>query len=322
MILASPVIAALNTSKANTQIITDLHGGDDVKNLSGSGLPETEIFMQAQFQIEKLNICKWWLDRGFYLLPAQVGKKYLLQGWGQYQQKITTWEGAVHCFDTRQSNCNIAVLANDAQCVLDFDDTDLYTFWANKHPEISRTYTERTPRGGAHVFFSATVPAGLVLVPGVEIKKICIVHPSVVGDRQYARGEGEIIQADASLIFSSLSKPGHKTPYLLRIEQDKPRRDISRSRLIEQIKAHWNTVQVFRTYRPDIEFYGSGVIVTARCPFHEDHKPSMFINTDTGFWKCHACGVYGDVINAYAHLQGIDNHEAILRMSRALGVTS
>lgn len=275
--------------------------------------------MQIKYQHEKLKICKWWLDRGFYLLPAQVGKKYLFQGWGEYKRKITDIENAIGFFDSRQSLSNVAVLVNDGLCVLDFDDAELYENWANTRPEISRTYTERTPRGGAHVFLRASAPAGLVLVAGVELKRICLVAPSVVEGKPYTRGEGEIIGADPERVFFSLSKPGTRTVRLLNLEKRYPA-PVPASDMIGKIKSHWSTVQVFQTYRPDITLKKSGDVYSALCPFHKDHRPSLFINSVTGFWKCHACGASGDVINAYARFQNIPNREAIARMARALEV--
>lgn len=278
--------------------------------------------MQVKYQIEKMEICKWWLDRGFYLLPAQVGKKYLLQGWGEHKSKVTTFEGAVQMFDTKQSSINIAILASDRHCVLDFDNPDLYTYWANKHPEIAHTYTERTPRGGAHVFLFAQVPQNLCLVEGVELKRVCLVHPSQVDGRQYTRGEAEIIEANPERVFSSIGKPGHKTARLLIVENSPHSSRSNGGSVISQIKDHWRTLDVFRTYRPDIEFKIKSGIASCRCPFHDDKRPSMFVVIETGFWKCHGCGAFGDVIDAYARLQGIDNREAVGRMSQALRVRS
>lgn len=275
--------------------------------------------MRVEHQHKKLNICKWWLDRGFYLLPAQTDKKYLLQGWGEYRRQITNFEQAVKIFDHVTTRSNLAVLAPRGRYILDFDNPDLYASWTVKHPEIAKSYTERTPRGGAHVFLIGTPPGGLTLRDGVELKRVCLVHPSVVGGVAYVAGSGEILEKDPVSAFSSLSKPGHKTAYILRLEQDRPIPSARPSNdLIEQIKAYWSTDRVFQTYRPDIKLTPSGVMLTGCCPFHEDKRPSFFINTQTGFWKCHSCGASGDVINAYARFQGISNREAILRMAKAL----
>lgn len=35
------------------------------------------------------------------------------------------------------------------------------------------------------------------------------------------------------------------------------------------------------------------------CPFHEDSKPSLSINLDEGYFRCHACGAKGANIVAF-----------------------
>ena len=34
---------------------------------------------------------------------------------------------------------------------------------------------------------------------------------------------------------------------------------------------------------------------TVRCPFHEDRRPSLRINTQKQVWRCDPCGIGGDV---------------------------
>ena len=43
-----------------------------------------------------------------------------------------------------------------------------------------------------------------------------------------------------------------------------------------------------------------------RCPFHEDLKPSMSVNSERKQFKCFACGVNGDVITFLANI----NHKS------------
>lgn len=42
---------------------------------------------------------------------------------------------------------------------------------------------------------------------------------------------------------------------------------------------------------------GTSGFWNARCPFHDDNRPSMWINPDRGMWGCHACGAKGDAYN-------------------------
>ena len=43
------------------------------------------------------------------------------------------------------------------------------------------------------------------------------------------------------------------------------------------------------------------------CPFHEDHRPSMYVNPTKQIFKCFACGAGGDVfrfVREYSTLKG------------------
>ncbi len=47
--------------------------------------------------------------------------------------------------------------------------------------------------------------------------------------------------------------------------------------------------------------------LTARCPFHEDHRPSLSINLVHGGFCCHAGGASGrDVLDFHMRLNGMD----------------
>ncbi len=270
-------------------------------------------------QNNKIAICKWWLERGFELLPCQASKKFLVAGYGEYRARINNLEGLKVL--TTFIGLNVAVLGGKEKIILDFDDIGLYNTWADQHAELAKTYTEKTPRDGRHVFFSGTAPAGLVLLPGVDIKHVCLVAPSVVSGIAYTRGEGDIMPAKAENIFSSLSKPGTRTAYCL--EADRARRAHPHGPgLIEKIKEHWNIEKVFLIYRPSVELQDRGRYKQTRCPFHDDNKPSFYLDTEKQIFGCHGCGVHGDVINLYARFEGIENHEAITRMSQSLGVRS
>lgn len=49
------------------------------------------------------------------------------------------------------------------------------------------------------------------------------------------------------------------------------------------------------------------------CPFHEDTKPSLQINLETNFYKCHACGKKGDQIQFVQDKENSTKREAILK---------
>jgi hypothetical protein len=267
----------------------------------------------------KMAICKWWLERGFELLPCQANKKYLVAGYGEHRTRINSIEAA-ELFGF-SNNWNVAVLGGIEKIILDFDDIDLYTSWAASHEDIAKTYTEKTPRGGRHVFINGRAPAGLILKPGVELKRVCLVAPSAVDGIGYTRGAGEILPGDPIKIFSSLSRIGTRTAYALTADRAR-RAHLEGHGPIAEIKKHWDIESVFLTYRPSAELTGKGRYKQACCPFHRDKKPSFFLDTELQIFGCHGCGVRGDVINLYARFQHITNREAISRMSKSLGVKS
>ena len=50
-----------------------------------------------------------------------------------------------------------------------------------------------------------------------------------------------------------------------------------------------------------------------KCFYHEDKKPSLQVNLDKNFYKCHSCGKTGDVIQFIEDFEKLSKHEAILK---------
>lgn len=65
--------------------------------------------------------------------------------------------------------------------------------------------------------------------------------------------------------------------------------------LAERIKdvANSDLVEVISPYVP-LKKQGAGFV--GKCPFHDDHKPSLSVSPAKGLWKCFACGESGDAI--------------------------
>src|SRR5690606_10009938 len=47
------------------------------------------------------------------------------------------------------------------------------------------------------------------------------------------------------------------------------------------------------------------------CPFHEDKMASLQVHLEKNFYKCHACGTSGDVIQFVQDYEKLSKHEAI-----------
>ena len=260
----------------------------------------------------KEQIALGWLKHDFLLLPVQPNSKRLVPGFGIYQDKIGTPERVSQWFG-KKSLANLAVCGTQTSLILDFDDADLYKSWASKFPNEARTYTEQTPGGGYHVFAHAwgELLKGVTLIKGVELKRVVLIYPSVIDNKQYIRGEGELLKVDAEILLSPLSE----TP----ITRNAPRVGVHDKSYLQKIKSAFSCLDLIQSANPKIKVYGSSKrFVSLPCPFHDDKEPSFWIDTERNLWGCHACGVRGDVINLYARLKGITNKEAIFEMGKTL----
>lgn len=269
-------------------------------------IPQKQTIENLFFQ----SACEW-LSRGFDLLPVQPGTKYLHSGFGRYQNRLRTID-ACHCWFADDHKNNLAVVCNGENFILDFDDHAVFTIWARSADEkFTTSYTEWTPRG-VHVFLCGPVPTATKLISGVEIKRVCLVAPSVVNGVEYIGGVGPIAKFEENEFdFSSLSALELKPATA-------PRQTITRgdADLIADIKKSIRCEDVLARYAPRTfeSLHGAGRFRSARCPFHKagmEVKNSFWIDTELNTWGCHAESITGDVINLYGLLAGVTNQRAI-----------
>lgn len=64
-----------------------------------------------------------------------------------------------------------------------------------------------------------------------------------------------------------------------------------------------------------------GAYFVGRCPFHDDHDPSMHVNTQLGIYKCFVCGAGGDVFKFVMEIEHMGFREALELLARETGVT-
>jgi hypothetical protein len=302
----------------NPQLKASARGGNPRANAANERQtrhPHYNKFLDQQHTpTEKERAALAWLARDFALLPVQPNSKKLVNKFGYYQNKITTAEKVFQWFGEKTFS-NLAVCATQTSLILDFDDPDLYHYWAGKFPDAARTYTEQTPHGGYHVFGHIWKGdlKGFVPVKGVELKQVVVVYPSTIDGMQYTQGAGELLDLDATRILSPLSQPAPiaKAPRLKTYSTGGGK--------LAEIKAAFSCLDLVRSADSTSKIYGEGKrFITLRCPFHDDKEPSFWIDTTRNLWGCHACGVRGDVINLYARLNGLTVPEAIRKMRENL----
>ncbi len=56
------------------------------------------------------------------------------------------------------------------------------------------------------------------------------------------------------------------------------------------------------------------------CPFHDDHRPSLYVNPDKQIFKCFACSTGGDVIKFVQMREGLSFMRAVERLAARAGI--
>lgn len=84
---------------------------------------------------------------------------------------------------------------------------------------------------------------------------------------------------------------------------------------VDRIKATYSLEDIL----PVMQVTGSKHYLT-RCPLHDDHNPSMWVDTDQQICGCYAgCTTKPlDFINLYARIHDLSNGEAIRELARGI----
>jgi hypothetical protein len=72
---------------------------------------------------------------------------------------------------------------------------------------------------------------------------------------------------------------------------------------------------------PSIKWNGAGMGM-ALCPFHEDNKPSLSANQNTGQFKCFGCNESGSVFDFYMKRHSVDYRTAFNSLAKEAGLTT
>ena len=60
--------------------------------------------------------------------------------------------------------------------------------------------------------------------------------------------------------------------------------------------------------------------MVALCPFHEDHRPSMYVSPAKQIFKCFACGAGGDVFKFVQMRENLTFPQAVERLAERVGI--
>lgn len=243
-------------------------------------------------------------DMGIPVLPCYRESKAILKGYGPSKDRTASREFLYTWIKDKNNNYALAA-GHSGLVVLDFDDYQVYQDWAAAVGKLADTFTVTTHRGYHVYYLSDDVrswrSAGVeVLGKGKAVIGPYSLHPS--GELYLPVNPPEIRSITTVSDFPLLStnrpvnpKPPKKAPDHIK----GLRGGISP---VKRIKSTWTVLDALEQLHPDsfASIKGSGRWLSALCPFHDDHRSSLWIDTERKIFGCHACGVHGDVINLVA----------------------
>jgi len=273
----------------------------------------------AALRLARFRRACWWLRLGVPLLPLKPRSKHLQPGFGPHKAHIADVAHARKWF--LNTDANLGVLLGDPTglVVADWDDERSYLRWRASLGAAVSTLAERTPRG-VHLFFFAP-PLRSAAGEGCELKTCgaCAVAPSIhpSGRRYRLLHPAPIAPLDPALAHALF-------PFLSDRVAPRLPRDARRCRaaapagLVARIKAARPTLAEMRDAGLLLSPGGPHTLV-GRCPFHDDHAPSLWLYPDSSLWGCNrsdcrAAGVH-DVINFRAFWRHISLRAAIRQLA-------
>jgi DNA primase len=87
--------------------------------------------------------------------------------------------------------------------------------------------------------------------------------------------------------------------------------------LKEQVRSAVDIVDVIGS---QLELRPQGRNLVARCPWHNDRRPSMTVNPSRQTWKCWVCDIGGDIFSFVMQRDGIDFPTALRQLAEKAGI--
>lgn len=285
-----------------------------------------------------------WVCRGYSVLPIRHRDKRpdaqalrwagSLNGdgsptWNTYKTRAATPAELRLWFDMGPQHNLGLVTGYGGLVVIDFDTHDAYDAWLQLCPHLggaaaeiaAQTYRVRTARG-MHVYVRALEPVDSFSVGHIDVKGrwgYVLAPPSVHPcGHVYTAIPGPLMVAEHLADILPFTPPPPPMPAApTRSRYDDPYTAAEQATL----GAPSGSIEAIKVRLRVEDLVGISPIRTRqmiRCPFHADNNPSLVIYPD-GTWKCFGCGLFGDVVDFFAHQHQLSVREAIVELCAQIG---
>jgi len=273
---------------------------------------------------------------GVSTIPVPHMQKKPVIRWSEYQERLPSSDELIRWFSVYPTNWGVIcgrlhhLRMPGFLVVIDFDQLDRALDWLNRG--IVRTRMITTSRGLHAYFFTREDPGKTMHFP--ELGFDLVAQGAYVIGAESVHPSGAVYQVLDSSPVAWVNRVRDVLPEIPAVQVAKTRVVIpapvqadsspwasaeNPPDLIQAIKARYRILDFF----PDAERSSYGRqddFYLARCPFHDDHNPSFWINA-----RLNLCGCYAgctskpyDVINLVARLEGISNQNAIHLLGQRL----
>lgn len=301
--------------------------------------------------MKKIDSAREFLSMGIATIPLRHRGKEpetaMIGGtWERYKDHLPTEYELLRWLGSDWQNYGV-VCGWDNLAVIDFDTADAFAVWCEYRDHYlmriyelqQQPYTVQSARG-AHVYIRLFGDYANQKRVGVDVK----VHGYVVGPGSvHPTGKiytpitekfnfPEVYDLDTWLppeLFPRVApeaSTGHLEPLpmvfdnLLNATYD-PFAQATRATDLDLLSIVKSRVRIEHLFPQAVRTSADGRWLACACPFHDDKKPSAWIDTRRQLFGCQVCGFRPmDAVNLYARMHNMSDRDAVSAMAKAAGV--
>ena len=301
--------------------------------------------------MKKIDSAREFLSMGIATIPLRHRGKEpetaMIGGtWERYKDHLPTEYELLRWLGSDWQNYGV-VCGWDNLAVIDFDTADAFAVWCEYRDHYlmriyelqQQPYTVQSARG-AHVYIRLYGDYQNQRRRGIDVK----VHGYVVGagsihptGTEYQEVHPkkhfpQVFDLDTWLPVELFPKiaPEASTGHLeaLPMVFDNlsngtydPFAQATRARDLDLLSIVKSSVRIEHLFPQAVRTSADGRWLACACPFHDDKKPSAWIDTRRQLFGCQVCGFRPmDSVNLYARMHNMSDKEAVSAMAKAAGV--